>query len=95
MTPSEYIDKAIHAINTDQPNLAMLYMQRGMVETDRIRRERKMQSVMGQLSLIADAFADLGRAITEQVAPVFKVFAAAFSGWEEEMDNRFWMQVSE
>jgi hypothetical protein len=95
MTPSEYIDKAIHAINTDQPNLAMLYLRRGMVESDEIRRQRKMKSVMGQLSLMAEAFADFGRAITEQVAPVFKVFAAAFSGWEEEMDNRFWMQVSE
>lgn len=35
MNTSYYIDKAIHAINTEQPNLAMLYMRRGIVESKR------------------------------------------------------------
>jgi hypothetical protein len=94
MTPSDYIDKAIHAINTDQPNLAMLYLQRGMTESDELRRQRRMRNVMGQLSLIADAFADFGRAITEQVAPAFRVFASAFHDWEEGLQSDY-AEVSE
>lgn len=34
MTPNDYIEKAKHAIETGQPNLAMLYMQRGIVILD-------------------------------------------------------------
>lgn len=89
MTPSEYIDKAIHAINTDQPNLAMLYMSRGMTEIDQIRRQRRMDMVISHLDLLVEAFADFGRSLVKVTTPMFEAFAKAFRHMEEDLQSNY------
>ena len=39
MTTDELITQAIHAINTNQPRIANLYMKNALEQTDKRRRE--------------------------------------------------------
>ena len=39
MTTDELISKAIHAINTNQPRLAQLYMRNALQQTEHLRRQ--------------------------------------------------------
>lgn len=39
MTTGELITQAIHAINTNQPRIANLYMKNALEQTDKRRRE--------------------------------------------------------
>lgn len=94
MTPSDYIDKAIHAINTDQPNLAMLYMRRGIVESNRVRAQRRMNTVTGQLGLFVEALSEFGNSLVKQVTPMFQAFAEVFTRLEEGFQSDY-AEVSE
>lgn len=71
MTTSYYIDKAIHAINTDQPNLAMLYLRRGIVESRKnypnawLDARDGIQAIADAFNSLVDLFAEVGQAFTK------------------------------
>ena len=73
MKPNDYINKAIHALNTDQPNLAMLYMRRGYVEMKRLRHDPWLDARDG-IMIFSEAMNSLINVFAE-VAKVFEPFA--------------------
>lgn len=79
MTPNDYIDKAIHAINTDQPNLAMLYMKRGYKEMQRLRPDtlldfiQAMQNFNVVFEQINNRLLAIGNAMVNAVQDTMKV----------------------
>jgi hypothetical protein len=83
MNTSYYIDKAIHAINTDQPNLAMLYMKRGIVESKR-NHPNPMLDLKYGLRAFAEAINEVGRAFERAGALMFEALrpiAEIYSGY--------------
>ena len=72
MNTSYYIDKAIHAINTEQPNLAMLYMRRGIVESKR-NHSNPMLDARDRIHGFVVAFNSL-IPMFEEVAKIFMKF---------------------
>lgn len=99
MTPNDYIEKAKHAIATDQPMLAMLYMQRGMVDLDRRRREHLMGSVEGRFILLGEDVNAMGQAMVEAFKPAMEMATKAFESFHHELlkayDQEFYALVSE
>ena len=95
MTPNQYINKAIHAINTDQPNLAMLYMRRGMEVLEERRRARLLEQPFGAFVLLGEEFEKLGQAIVDSVVPAFKVFADVMEGFQRQVDRDFFALVGD
>lgn len=73
MKPNDYINKAIHALNTDQPNLAMLYMRRGYVEMKKLRHDPWLDARDG-IRVFGEAMNSLINVFAE-VAKVFEPFA--------------------
>lgn len=69
LTPNDYINKAIHAINTDQPNLAMLYMRRGYKEMQALRPDGFLD-VQYALYHFREAMMQVGKAF-ERLGRVF------------------------
>lgn len=98
MTPNDYIEKAKHAIATDQPMLAMLYMQRGMVDLDRRRRDHLMGSVEGRFILLGEDINAMGQAMVEAFTPAVKAATKAFEQFHFELlkayDQEFDAMVS-
>jgi len=90
MTPTEYIDKAIHAINTDQPNLAMLYMKRGYREMKRLRPDPWLDLRDG-INTFAEAMGSLFDVFTD-VAKVFEKFGQNVQG---VYDQEFYALVND
>lgn len=75
MTTNDYIEKAKQAIATDQPNLAMLYMSRGMQDLDQRRLTHPYEMMFlgfRRLSLGCDrasfAIRDAFAAVHEEIA---------------------------
>jgi len=54
MTPNDYIEKAKHALLTHQPNLAMMYMRRGLGVLEQRRRAHLQTSIEGHFTLLAE-----------------------------------------
>lgn len=54
MTTDELISKAIHAINTNQPRLAQLYMRNALQQIDKQRRE--LNPLKWELRRLGDGF---------------------------------------
>ncbi len=52
MTPDQLITKAIHCLNTGQPNLAKLYMQKGAA----IIREQRRRTASEMFELLYGSF---------------------------------------
>lgn len=75
MTPNDYINKAIHAIETDQPNLAILYMRRG-IQVSKLSRWEAMAacSPFGPVEVAIERFAEGLAVIGEAFRPVFDAF---------------------
>lgn len=69
MSPNDYIEKAKHALATDQPNLAMLYMKRGCQVLDRQRIDYLKATPQGQLILVGEAIAKLGDSFYKPFQP--------------------------
>jgi hypothetical protein len=83
MNTSYYIDKAIHAINTDQPNLAMLYMKRGIVESKR-NHPNPMLDLKYGLQAFAEALNEVGEAFGRAAIAMvnaFRPIAEIYSGY--------------
>ena len=90
MNPSDYISKAIHAINTDQPNLAMLYMKRGYLEM-KLRRRDPMLDARDGINVFAEAFNSL-IPMFEEVANVFMKFG---QNLQRVYDREFYALVAD
>lgn len=78
MTPDDYICKAIRAIETDQPNLAMLYMRRGIIEMKRLN-PNPLQDVIDGMIAFATALNHLAETFVTAVATAFEPFARAIN----------------
>lgn len=80
MTTDELITNAIHAINTNQPRMASLYMKNALEQTDKRRRElnpidwQARQMVQG-FQAFGEAIANVGKAWAEIFEYVSKAFA--------------------
>lgn len=90
MTTSYYIDKAIHAINTDQPNLAMLYMRRGIRES-----KEKYPNPGLDLKYGLQALAEGLNSLTAMFEEVAKVFAGWARGYQDVFDREFYELVAD
>ena len=71
MTPQEYIRKAQHCIHTNQPNLAMLYLRKGIEQTDRDMWHRAWEITGLHTRRIGMAFVEIGK----QVSYASRIFA--------------------
>ena len=75
---NDYMTKAIRAINTGQPNLAMLYMRRGLSDSEegrhwlawfdakrdaQLRMVANMKLVVSAFDLFAEALCGMGRSM--------------------------------
>lgn len=76
MNPSDYISKAIHAIETDQPNLAMLYMKRG-IEESRKRNPNPMIDAKYAILAFARAMEEVNKSIEASVRAMIEAFRPA------------------
>ena len=88
MTTAELMTRAQHAIKTNQPRLAQLYMRKALEQTDQLRRELDPQAyAFRQLSRNLQDFADglerLGRTFVDVLASNFKPFAQALGGIDQ------------
>ena len=63
MTTDELITQAIHAINTNQPRMANLYMKNALEQTDKRRRE--LNPLAWQARQMAQGFQNIGDAIAK------------------------------
>lgn len=99
MNPNDYIEKAKHAMLTDQPNLAMLYMNRGMQILDARRREHLMGSIEGRFILLGEDVNAMGQVIREAFTPALQAATKAFDMFHSELlkayDQEFYALVSE
>lgn len=86
MTPNDYINKAIHAIETDQPNLAMLYMQRGITEMRRLRHDPWLDVQWG-IAEFADALNKLGQAFGNMAQILFDAFQPMVDWYSYRQDD--------
>lgn len=80
MTTDELISKAIHAINTNQPRLAQLYMRNALRQTDQLRRE--LNPIGWQARQLTKAFQTIGDGIAkvgQAWAGIFESFSKAFA----------------
>ncbi len=87
MTPNDYIEKAKHALLTDQPNLAMLYMRRGLVEM-----KRRRPTLQDSFDAANEAVREFGRAFNSLVdvfSSVFDAFAGVATSITEMYDREF------
>jgi len=89
MTPDHYIEKAKHAMLTGQPNLAMLYMKRGMVILDQRRRAHLRKSIPGMFTLLAEDMIEVGRIFNESVTPMFKAANEAFENFHRQLLEQY------
>ena len=85
MTPDHYIEKAKHAMLTGQPNLAMLYMRRGMVILDQRRREHLMGSIEGRFILLGEDINELGKVFVDAFTPAVKAANAAVESFHRQL----------
>ena len=99
MNPNYYVAKAIHALNTGQPNLAMLYMQRGMVELERRRREHLKGSIAGQFVLLGEAVNEMTEMFVRAFAPAITAATKAMNEFHADLlksyDQEFFALVNE
>jgi hypothetical protein len=77
MTPNDYIEKAKHALLTHQPNLAMLYMRRGLGVLEQRRRAYLQGSVEGQFILLSEDVTKMTQALVA-VRPALKMAGDSF-----------------
>jgi hypothetical protein len=85
-----YIDRAIHAINTDQPNLAMLYMRRGIQESKKNNPNPALDFKYGVQAFV-DALRPLNQ-VFQEVAEIFMKFGREVQG---VYDQEFYALVSD
>ena len=84
MTTDHCIERAIHAINTGQPNLAMLYMRRGIEESRRqnpnawLDCRDGMTAFVGALNSLIDVFAEVARVFMKFGQDVQRVYDQEF-----------------
>lgn len=99
MNPDYYVGKARHALETGQPNLAMLYMQRGMVELERRRREHLKGSIAGQFILLGEAVNEMAETIARAFHPMAVAATKAMNEFHAELlksyDQEFFALVNE
>lgn len=80
MTTDELISQAIHAIETNQPRMANLYMKNALEQTEKRRRElnpiawQARQMVQG-FQAFGEAIANVGKAWAEIFEYVTRAFA--------------------
>ncbi|MGP9528598.1 hypothetical protein [Glutamicibacter sp. AOP5-A2-18] len=76
MTTDELITQAIHAINTNQPRMANLYMKNALEQTDKRRRElNPLGWKVRDLSKALQTFGDIVTLIGERWAQAFDALA--------------------
>ena len=88
MTPDDYITKAIHALRTEQPNLAMLYMKRGYTEMRRLRKDPEFDLRVG-IAAFTEALNEIGVAFETAARAMFKAFepiAKIYTGYWTQDD---------
>jgi recombinational DNA repair ATPase RecF len=95
MTPDHYIEKAKHAMLTGQPNLAMLYMKRGMVILDQRRRAHLMKTWDGQLILFGEAMNELGRVFVESFTPAVRAANVAVESFHRQLLEAFDQELTQ
>ena len=77
MTTDELIAQAIHAINTNQPRMANLYMKNALEQTDKRRRE---------LNPIGWQFRQMGKSLAMVGASISGLFTAFQKGIERAIE---------
>jgi hypothetical protein len=99
LNPDYYVAKAHKAILTNQPNLAMLYMNRGMQILDQRRREHLMGSIEGRFILLGEDVNAMAEAMVKAFAPAMDSVVKAFESFHvnllEAYDQEFYALVSE
>lgn len=80
MTTDELIAQAIHAINTNQPRMANLYMKNALEQTEQRRRE--LNPIGWQARQLTKAFQTIGDGMAkvgQAWADIFESFSKAFA----------------
>lgn len=99
LEPSYYVEKARLAILTDQPNLAMLYMQRGIETLEQRRRQHLRGSIEGRFTLLGEDVNKMADVFVQAFQPVLSSAAKAFDSFHSELlksyDQEFYALVSE
>jgi hypothetical protein len=90
LNTSYYIDKAIHAINTDQPNLAMLYMRRGIQES-----KKNNPNPMLDFQDTCQAFVDALRPLNQLFQEVAEILMKFGRDVQRVYDQEFYALVAD
>jgi len=99
MNPDYYVEKARKAMLTDQPNLAMLYMNRGIEILEQRRRAHLMGSIEGRFILLGEEVDAMAQTMVKAFAPAMDYVVKAFESFHvnllEAYDQEFYALVSE
>jgi 2-keto-3-deoxy-galactonokinase len=85
MNPDYYVEKARKAILTNQPNLAMLYMNRGTQILEQRRRAYMRRTLQGQLTLLGEDMYAIAEEMANSFAPAVEAAAKSFNEFHFQM----------